>query len=170
MADRILRARAKVPNPYLFQEQGATLQSLKKWFNVVCNHQKQNDEFLIFFDGEEHEEWTAKNIDNHRGIQVQPRAAVNAVAAADGVEEVAAVEEITAAQAAQLSRVMRRDLDTLSNTFATYAPEAFYDTIIEELIGGSYRDIPLCTVTLCIGIEKCYEIYDLIKRTYSKPF
>ena len=99
-----------------------TVQSLKKWFNVLCNHQKQNDEFLIFFDGEEHAAWTAKKMDGTRGITVQPRAA----------DEVNHVEAITAAQAAHQSRLLRRDLDTLLNNFATYVPEAFYYTIIDE--------------------------------------
>ena len=116
------RSRAKVPNPYPFEEKDATVQSLKKWFNVISNHQKQNDEFLIFFEGEERENWTAKKIDPTRGVVVHQRAA-------DGAAGIAA---INADQAATMSRRIRRDLDTLLNTFATYVPEAFYDTIVEE--------------------------------------
>ena len=116
------RSRAKVPNPYPFEEKDATVQSLKKWFNVISNHQKQNDEFLIFFEGEERENWTAKKIDPTRGVVVQQRAAD----IANGIEA------INADQAATMSRRIRRDLDTLLNTFATYVPEAFYDTIVEE--------------------------------------
>ena len=114
------RSRAKVPNPYPFEEKDATIQSLKKWFNVICNHQKQNDEFLIFFEGEERENWTAKKADPTRAIVVEPR------------EAAAGVEAINQDQAAAMSRRMRRDLDTLLNNFATYVPEAFYDTIVDE--------------------------------------
>ena len=130
MADRRARGggRAKVPSPQLFEEQGATIQYLKKWSNVVSNYHKQNDEFLVFFEGEEHENWTAKSADQTRGLVVMPRAGVPANVA-DGI---AAVQEITQDQADALSRGLRRDLDTLLNSIANYAPEAFYDTIIND--------------------------------------
>ena len=118
----------KVANPYLFEESNATLQSLKKWFNTTCNHQKQNDDFLIFFEGEDREIWTAKCENVHRGITIAARQAV----VADVAANVLAVEAITAYQAAASSRKIRRDLDTLLNNFATYAPDDFYETIVNE--------------------------------------
>ena len=132
--DQIRRGRAKVANPFLFEERNATLQYLKKWFNVLGNHQRQNDEFLVFFEGEDHENWVAKSENVHRGIIVHPRQAVAAVQAdpANNIVEVVGVPEITVDQAAARSRILRRDLETLLNNYATYAPEAFYETIIND--------------------------------------
>ena len=131
MGDRDGRARggrAKVPNPQQFEEQGATIQYLKKWTNVISNYHKQNNEFLVFFEGEAHENWTAKSADPTRGLIISPRAGI----AANPAAGVVAVQAITQDQADARSRELRRDLDSLLNSIANYAPEAFYDTIIND--------------------------------------
>ena len=80
----------------------------------------QNDEFLVFFEGEDHENWMAKSVDPTRGLLVQPRAAV----AADPGNNVVAVRAIDQDQATAVSRKLQRDLRTLLNSIATYAPKA----------------------------------------------
>ena len=55
--------RAKVPTPYRLEEQNVTIQSLRRWFNTVNNYNKQNDEYLQFYEGEERAQWTALSKD-----------------------------------------------------------------------------------------------------------
>ena len=118
--------RAKVPTPYRLEEQNVTIQSLRRWFNTVNNYNKQNDEYLQFYEGEERAQWTALSKDPTRGLHVAARDEVPA----DG--DVPAVPAIGADEAITRSRRLRRDLDTLLNNYASYVPEAFYDLVLEE--------------------------------------
>ena len=118
--------RAKVPVPYNLEERNVTIQSLRRWFNTINNYNKQNDENLQFYEGEEHAEWVAYSRDPTRGLQVEPRPEV----AADGGNP--RIPGIDADEAARLSRRLRRDLDTLLNNYASYVPVAFYDIVLEE--------------------------------------
>ena len=118
--------RAKVPVPYNLEERNVTIQSLRRWFNTINNYNKQNDENLQFYEGEEHAEWVAYSRDPTRGLQVESRPEV----AADGGNP--RIPGIDADEAARLSRRLRRDLDTLLNNYASYVPVAFYDIVLEE--------------------------------------
>ena len=126
--------RAKVPNPYEFDDSEPTLPYLKKWFNNTNNYFKQNDENLQFFDGDIHATWTAKKFDPTRGMLIEARAAVPAVIAdpANNVLAQPEITEITADEALRQTRVLRRDLDTMLSSYASYIPEGFYDMIMED--------------------------------------
>ena len=134
--ERRFGSRAKVANPYQFDETEPSLTSLKKWFNTTANYMKQNEEFLQFFDGDVHSEWIAKSADPTRGLIVLPRVGVDAVvanpAANPPVIGQPAVLEITADEATRKTRILRRDLDTLLNNYATYVPDGFFDMILED--------------------------------------
>ena len=112
--------RAKVPNPYTLDEKSVTLIILRKWFNILETYNQQNDEFLLFYTGGEHDTWSAKSTDPTRGITVAARAAAGNIAA------------INDADAAQMTRTRRRDLNALLNNYANYVPENYYELILDE--------------------------------------
>ena len=135
MADNGRRnGRAKVANPYVFDEYQPSLSSLKKWYNRTENYMKQNEENLQFFDDEEHSAWTAKSVDPTRGLIIHPRAGQLAIVANPDEDILAqpAVEERTADEATRLTRILRRDLETLLNNYAAYCPDGFLDLIVED--------------------------------------
>ena len=117
------RGTAKVPQPYPLPGGVSTLISLKKWYNVVNTYNKQNDEYLQFYQDGQHEQWTAFSVDRTRGL------VINEVPAGDGV---AAGDVITAQQARDRTAQLRRDLDTLLNNYASYVPESYYTMVIED--------------------------------------
>ena len=83
------------------------------WFNRIKNYIKQNDELLLFFEGEEHETWNCKRNDKTNGLLVQHRPAVDNA------------PEITAQQA-------RTKTQRLSLIFAEYVPLGYYDMVLEQ--------------------------------------
>ena len=117
------RGIAKVPLPYLLPDGVITQISLKKWFNVLNTYYKQNNEYLLFYPGGEHEEWTAFAVDRTRGL------AVHAVPAGEGVAD---ADVVTAQQARDRTAHLRRDLDTLLSNYACYVPESYYAMVIED--------------------------------------
>lgn len=126
--------RARVPNPYQFDETVPTLGTLKKWFNATANYMKQNEENLQFYEGETFANWTAKSLDPTRGLVIRPRAHVPAVVAdpANNVLAQPEVAEISADEATRQTRILRRDLETLLINYATYVPDGYFDLIIED--------------------------------------
>ena len=74
--DNHQRHRARIPNPQPYDESSKDLRYLKKWFNRLRNYTRQNDEFLVFFEGGEYENWTCKREDKTYGIAVEVRDAV----------------------------------------------------------------------------------------------
>ena len=117
------RHRARIPNPQPYDESEKDLRYLKKWFNRLKNYTKQNDEYLVFYEGGEYEHWTSKREDPTFGIVVQPRAATQGPPR---------VEEITADEAARKTRSLRRDLEALLLIFADYVPLGYYDMVLEQ--------------------------------------
>ena len=115
------RHRARVPNPQPYDESSKDLRYLKKWFNRLKNYTMQNDEFLAFFEGGEHETWNCKRDDKTYGLVVEPRPAV-----ANGAPE------ITADQARIKTQTLRRDLEALLLIFAEYVPLGYYDMVLEQ--------------------------------------
>ena len=121
--DNQYRHRARIPNPQPFDESAKDLRYLKKWFNRLKNYTKQNDEYLVFYEGGEFEHWTSKREDPTFGILVQPRAAAQGPPL---------VEEITTDEAARRTRSLRRDLEALLLIFADYVPLGYYDMVLEQ--------------------------------------
>ena len=117
------RHRARVPNPQPYDESAKDLRYLKKWFNRLRNYTKQNDEFLVFFEGGEFETWICKRDDATYGIFIQPRAAAAGPPA---------IAEITAVEARQKTQSLIRDLEALLLIFAEYVPLGYYDMILEQ--------------------------------------
>ena len=115
-----LRHRARVPNPQPYDESSKDLRYLKKWFNRLKNYTKQNDEFLVFFEGGEYETWNCKRDDKTYGLLVEPRPAVDDT------------PEITAQQARTKTQTLRRDLEALLLIFAEYVPLGYYDMVLEQ--------------------------------------
>ena len=115
------RHRARVPNPQPYDESSKDLRYLKKWFNRLKNYTQQNDEFLAFFEGGEHETWTCKRDDKTYGLVVEPRPAVE-----NGDPE------ISAQQARTKTQTLRRDLEALLLIFAEYVPLGYYDMVLEQ--------------------------------------
>lgn len=128
------RLRAKVPSPYNLDENSATLITLKKWFNTLRVYCQQNDEFAPFYPGGDHVNWTAHKVDATHGINVLALQAVEAVEedAANGVEAVEAVVGRTAAEAQEMTRQRRIDLDALLTIYADYVPESYYELLLED--------------------------------------
>ena len=117
------RHRARIPNPQPYDESAKDLRSLKKWFNRLRNYTRQNDEFLIFFDGGDYETWTCRRDSSTYGISIQARAAAVGPPA---------VVEITVAAARQKTQSLTRDLEALLLIFAEYVPLGYYDMILEQ--------------------------------------
>ena len=117
------RHRARIPNPQPYDESAKDLRYLKKWFNRLRNYTRQNDEFLVFFEGGDFATWTGKRDDVTYGISIQARAAVVGPPA---------VAEITAAAARQKTQSLIRDLEALILIFAEYVPLGYYDMILEQ--------------------------------------
>ena len=114
--DHQQRHRARIPNPQPYDESSKDLRYLKKWFNRIRNYTRQNDEFLVFFEGGEYENWTCKREDKTYGITVQ----------AGGTPA------ISADQARAKTQTLRRDLEALLLIFAEYVPLGYYDMILEQ--------------------------------------
>ena len=117
------RNRAKVPNPQPYDESTKDLRYLKKWFNRLKNYTKQNDEYLVFFEGGDYSTWTCRRDDATFGVQVHARAA----AAGPPV-----IAEITEEAARLKTQTLIRDLESLLLTFADYVPLGYYDMVLEQ--------------------------------------
>ena len=114
-----LRHRAHIPNPQPYDESAKDLRYLKKWFNRHNNYTKQNDEYLVFFEGGEFENWTSKREYQTSGLLVQLRAAA---------QSPPLVEEIIVEEAAKKTRSLRCYLEALLLIFADYYVPIGYTT------------------------------------------